>query len=920
MSYDFKEVEERLKEVFKKIFYLEDLQKSKKPKFYCLEMFPYPSGRLHMGHVRNYTIGDAIARFKRMSGFEVFYPMGYDSFGLPAENAAIKQGIHPKKWTEDCIENMKTQQIAMGNSYGWSHEIATHRPQYYKWNQYFFLKFFEKGIAYRKKAPVNYCPLCKTVLANEQVVDGKCWRCESKVETKFLEQWFFRISDYAERLLEGLNKIDWPERIKEMQRNWIGKSEGTLISFELEKSIENTKSLEIFTTRIDTLFGVTFIAIAPEHPLTLQLAKEKKMEKKVKEFVDRVIISERFERTSKEKSKEGIFLNTYAIHPFTKEKIPIYTAGFVLPDYGTGIIMGVPAHDARDYEFAIQHGLKIKRVIKSKEKSKDKECKEKKEDDKNKGAFEVFEEYGILGNSGKFSGLDSEKAIVEITKELEKKGVGKKACSYKIRDWLISRQRYWGTPIPVVYCKNCGIVALNEKDLPLLLPEKIKFDRGNPLTTNKEWLHTKCPKCNGNSKRETDTMDTFVDSSWYFLRYVDNKNDKMPFDEEKIKKWLPVDFYIGGAEHATMHLIYARFFTKVLYDLGLVAFDEPFLKLVNQGIVTLGGEAMSKSKGNIVDPFDVIPQYGCDALRLALLFKAMPEKDLEWNDEEIKVMKKFLDKIDEVLKFYIRNYAQNKNIWSKNSKSNEKEGKGNEKGERDDYILAKLNALIRDYQKNMEELRFPYAIHELMEFVKRLIKYKEKISQSVLRSCLQNLSLLLNPLAPYISEHVWSEIGNEGYSSLAEMPSANEALIKNEFLVEDEYISNLIADTNEIKSILNKKFEKIIVVIADNWKFDVAKTIKDCNTFNEAINALKNSEYSSKIEELKVLINSMLKFSKFVLDADKEHRIVYRNKEEIENEFKVNVLVMHEKEAIEYIKYKDKAKKALPMKPVIILE
>jgi len=909
MPYNFKDVEESYSKKFVEIFQKHMLEQAKegKKKFYCLEMFPYPSGRLHMGHVRNYTIGDAIARYKRLCGFDVFYPMGYDSFGLPAENAAIKHGIHPKKWTEDCISTMKQQQMLMGYSYDWSKELATHKPEYYKWNQYFFIKFLEKGIAYRKNAPANYCPSCQTVLANEQVENGKCWRCHSKVEIRQMEQWFFKITDYADRLLEGLERIDWPERIKEMQRNWIGKSSGTLVKFKLDGM---DKELEVFTTRVDTIFGVTFLAMAPEHPLALELARKagKEKEREVKEFIDKVLVEERFERTSIEKSKEGIFLDAYAIHPFTKEKIPIYVASFVLPDYGTGIVMGVPAHDARDFEFAKQHGLSIKHVVLPKDASK-------KLDE-----AKAFEEFGILADSEEFSGMSSEQAIEEITKKLEKLGLGKKAVCYKLRDWLISRQRYWGTPIPVVYCQKCGIQPVSIDELPVILPEDVKFGRGNPLATNESWLNTTCPKCKGPARRETDTMDTFVDSSWYFLRYVDNKNDAEPFDKKKVSELLPVDIYIGGAEHATMHLIYARFFTKVLKDLGYVDFDEPFAKLVNQGVVTLGGEAMSKSKGNIVDPLDVVPKYGVDALRAFILARAMPEKDLEWSDEGIEGIKRALDRITELLEFY----KEKKQTNNTNNEKGEKSEKSEKSGERDEYALAKMNWLIAEYIEKFERLNFPSVIFSLFDFVKAISKHKEKLSLAVLHSCLHNLAILLNPITPYLSEHIWHEIGNDGYCSLAEMPKPNEALMKQEFLVEDNYIGSLIADIQEILELIKKKEKaekeqkSIVVVIADNWKHEVAKLISNCKNVAEAIERIKQSQYANKLEEISKAITNLLNIKP--LDEDKEYRIVSRNKEFLEKEFKAKVILLREKEAVEYMKYKEKAKRALPLKPVIIFD
>ncbi|MEM2772405.1 MAG: leucine--tRNA ligase [Candidatus Pacearchaeota archaeon] len=882
MPYNFKEVEQEYSKIFAKIFKAKI--KSKKPKFYCLEMFPYPTGRLHMGHVRNYTIGDAVARMKRMQGYNVLYPMGYDSFGLPAENAAIKHKIKPNEWTEKCIKDMKEQQIAMGNSYEWDREIATHKPEYYKWNQFFFIKFFEKGLIYKKLAPVNWCPKCNTVLANEQVHNGRCWRHEdTKVEIKLLNQWFLKITDYADELLKDLEKLDWPERIKEMQRNWIGKNEGTLVKFKLEKNVNNINEIEVFTTRVDTIFGVSFIAIAPEHPLTLEFVKGKgEKEKEVKEFISKVLIQERFERSSKE--KEGIFLDNYAIHPFTNEKIPIFTANFVLPDYGTGIVMGVPAHDVRDYEFAKKYKLPIKVVIKA---------------DKTNNS-EVYEGYGILINSGEFNGLTSQQAIEEITKKLKEKGLGDKSIQFKIRDWLISRQRYWGTPIPIIYCENCGIVTEKIENLPVLLPDpnKVKFGEGNPLETVKTWLETKCPKCNKKARRDSDTLDTFFDSSWYFLRFIDPKNDKEPFNKNKIKLFMPVDFYIGGAEHATMHLIYARFFTKVLRDLNFLDFDEPFLKLVNQGIVTLGGEAMSKSKGNIVDPFEIIPKYGADALRFFILFKAMPDKDLEWSDEGIENIKKFLDKIIDIFEYW----KENKEKLIEKSKNK--------------LIITRLNLLIKEYTQHLNNLEFPYALIKLMDFVKLLNKNKEKISNNIFRLVFKNLALIMNPITPYLSEYLWKELGFRGYASLAKWPNFNENKIKAQYVIEEDYIKNLISDINEIKKIIKiEKIKKINIIIADRWKYEIFKLIKECKNINEAIEKIKNSEYSDKLDYIVKFLPKFIGKIDILIDQKEEINIIKGNLDELKKIFKAKINLLKENRTKD-----EKAKKAMPLKPSIILE
>jgi leucyl-tRNA synthetase len=571
MEYNFQEIENSFLKEWEenKIFKTKEEEGNK---YYVLEMFPYPSGKIHMGHVRNYAIGDVVNRYYRMAGKNTLHPMGWDAFGMPAENAAIKHGVHPAKWTYENIDYMRQQLKRLGFSYDWDREVTTCNPEYYKWNQWIFLKMFEKGIAYRKSAIVNWCPHDLTVLANEQVIEGKCWRCGTPVVQKEIPSWYLKITDYAERLLEDLEKLKgkWPSQVLIMQENWIGKSEGATIKFPIKDSSDY---IEVFTTRPDTIFGVTFMALAPENPLVLDLAKDTPHFEEVKAFVDKIKAMSTKERGIVEE-KEGVFTGKYAINPLTKEEIPIYAANYILWGYGTGAIMAVPAHDERDFEFAKKYNLPIKVVVQPKDKEWDLEKS-------------AYEEEGILVNSGEFSGLESSKAKQEITKYLEEKGLGKKTINYKLRDWNISRQRYWGTPIPIIYCDDCGIVPVPEEDLPVVLPQDVEFTGvgGSPLSKVEEFVNTTCPKCGKPAKRETDTMDTFVDSSWYFLRYCDPKNDKLPFDKEKVDYWMPVDIYIGGIEHAVLHLLYSRFFTKFLKDIGLVSVDEPFEKLLTQGMV-----------------------------------------------------------------------------------------------------------------------------------------------------------------------------------------------------------------------------------------------------------------------------------------------------------------------------------------------
>ena len=610
-------------------------ESSRKNKTYVLEMFPYPSGSgLHMGHALNYTIGDIYARLKRMQGFNVLYPMGYDSFGLPAENAAIQAKEHPAKYTEKSVKNFIKQQKGLGLSYDWSRMIKTSDPKYYKWNQYFFLKLLKKGLAYRKKSNVNWCSKCNTVLANEQVHLGMCWRhTETEVEIKNLEQWFIKTTAYAEELLKDIDGLEWPQRIKTMQKNWIGKSQGAEIIFEI-----NGSPWKIFTTRPDTLFGVTFMVVSSQHSkLNELISDEQKSE--VKKFLKKIKSTKQEDLDKLE--KEGVFTGSYAKNPLTGEKIPIWVGNFVLADYGSGMVMAVPAHDQRDFEFAKKYKLGIKRVIG--EHGKARKSQEK--------ISEAFIGFGDLINSEGFTGLSSEEAKEHIINALETKKLGKKTINYKLRDWLVSRQRYWGTPIPIIYCKDCGIVPTKEIDLPVLLPEKVKFGKGNPLETNDQFLNTKCPDCGNNAKRETDTLDTFFDSSWYFLRYLSPSNDKEPFNKKSVKKWFPVDQYIGGAEHACMHLIYSRFFTKALRDMNYLEANEPFRKLFNQGMLRgKDGDKMSKSKGNVILPEDVSKKYGIDTARLFLISVASPDKDISWSEEGVEGSLRFILNVYSFLK------------------------------------------------------------------------------------------------------------------------------------------------------------------------------------------------------------------------------------------------------------------------------
>jgi len=758
MEYNFKEIEKKWQKKWQEEKVFEVSEKSSQKKYYVLEMYPYPSASfLHMGHVRNYAIGDVYARFKRLQGFNVLYPMGYDSFGLPAETAAKKEGIHPKKYAEDAIKKIMEYQKALGNSYDWSRTLASHEPDYYRWNQYFFLKLFEKGLAYRKKAPVNWCPKCESVLANEEAEGGKCWRCGNEVVKKELEQWFFKITEYADRLVKDLDKIQWPERIKTMQRNWIGKSHGIEIDFEI-----NGKKWKIFTTRPDTIYGVTFMVVSSKHPKLFDIVSEKQ-KKEVEKFLKKINLIK--QEDIDKLDKEGFFTGSYAINPLTKEKIPVYVGNFVVADYGSGMIMAVPGHDERDFQFAKKYKLPIKEVISGGNVKK-----------------ESYVGRGKLVNSKGFDGLDNETAKIKISDYIEKNKLGKKIVNYKIRDWMISRQRYWGTPIPIIYCEKCGVVPVDEKNLPVLLPEKINFKvSGNPLADNKEFLNVKCPKCGKQGKRETDTMGGFVDSSWYFLRFCDNKNKKFPFDKEKVNYWMPVNQYIGGAEHAVMHLMYARFFVKALKDLGFVKFDEPFSKLFNQGIVYKDGAKMSKSKGNVVYQTNISDKYGIDTARLFLMSVSSPDRQMEWNEEGVEGSFRFIRKIAD--------YFENVKI-----------------GKTDAKTESKLNKTIKIVTKQIEDFDYNLAVINIRSLFEALPKDTSK-------SVLENSLKLLHPFCPHITEELWCKLGNRNFISLAEWPVAEEGKIDENLEKQEMAIENLIADINNILKITGEKNKVFVYTI-----------------------------------------------------------------------------------------------------------
>lgn len=709
-----------------------------KPKSYVLEMFPYPSGNLHMGHVRNYSIGDVIARFRTMKGFNVLHPMGWDSFGMPAENAAIKHNIPPKKWTLENIANMTRQLKALGLSYDWDREVTTCKEDYYKWTQWFFELFYKRGLAVKKESAVNWCDTCNTVLANEQVIDGKCWRCDHEVVKKDLSQWFFKITDYADELLKDLDLLPgWPERVKTMQHNWIGRSEGLEFSFEIP-ALNDT--VAVYTTRPDTAYGVTFMALAAEHPLIKKICENNPKADEINAFCERVRNQSEIERTSSESEKEGVFTGVYCINPFTGRKVEIWVTNYVLYDYGTGAVMGVPTGDQRDWMFADKYGIEKIVTI----------CPVGKELKLEEMTCAYEEKEGMLVNSGEFTGMEMHKAMSAIMDKAEAEGFGKRRVNYRLRDWLISRQRYWGAPIPIIYCPHCGEVLVPEDQLPVRLPEDVSFTAGakSPLATSAEFVHCKCPKCGADATRETDTMDTFLCSSWYYLRYTDAHNDKMPFDKELNNYWGPVDQYIGGIEHAILHLLYSRFFVKVLRDAGLVDYDEPFSNLLTQGMVIKDGAKMSKSLGNVVSPEEILSKYGADTARLFILFAAPPERELEWSDQGVEGSFRFLNRIWRIVQAFEAVLAQKVTEYDHSNLS-----------EVDKDLRRVLHSSIKKVTNDIEtRFNFNTAISTMMELVNALYAYKEAAKEpnaGLIYEAISDLIKMMSPFVPHITEELW---------------------------------------------------------------------------------------------------------------------------------------------------------------------
>ena len=743
-------------------------------KIYCLEMFSYPSGyNLHVGHWYNFGMTDSWARMKRMQGHEVFHPMGFDAFGLPAENFAIKSGIHPMDSTLSNIATMEKQLKEMGATYDWNYELMTCTPDYYKWTQWIFLQFYKKGLAYRKNAPVNWCPSCQTVLANEQVVEGQCERCDTLVTKKNLTQWFFKITDYSQELLDGLEDLHWPESTKQKQRNWIGRSEGAHIDFAVQGHAN--ESIRVFTTRADTLLGATYVVLAPEHPMVHHITTPE-FSQAVRTYQEETKKQSEIERLSTVKEKTGTFTGAYATHPITGEALPIWIADYVLATYGTGAVMAVPGHDERDFEFSSKYDLPIPRVIKAKEEGIDETL--------------PFCEYGILVNSGKYDGLTSEEALKAIVGDLEKEGKAQATITYRLRDWLISRQRYWGAPIPMIHCPHCGTVPVPEEDLPVLLPYDVEFtpDGQSPLAKNEEFINTTCPVCGGPAKRDADTMDTFVDSSWYFLRYPDNKNASQAWDKEWINRMLPVDKYVGGPEHACMHLIYARFFVKALRDCGYLNFDEPFLSLTHQGII-LGpdGNRMSKSRGNVISPDPYIEAYGSDILRLFIGFTYAYTEGGPWNDDNVKAMSRFIDRIER----WIDRYMEIKSTPSS--------------GPFDQTAAKRVqfyrHQAIQYCTRDMEISQFNTSIAKIMEFLNALNQYDKETEQKdsvLLEEATSDLLRLLAPLAPHLSEECWEMIGKPFSIHQEPWPQWDEAMLLHDTVELAVQVNGKIRDRLEV--------------------------------------------------------------------------------------------------------------------------
>ena len=798
--YNFREIEKKWQKYWADNNTFKMEEKPDMEKYYVLEMFPYPSGKLHMGHVRNYSIGDVVARFKNMQGYNVLHPMGFDSFGLPAENAAIKHGVAPDIWTWDNIHEMEEQLSELGLSYDWDREVCTCHPDYYKWMQWIFIQFYKKGLAYKKENPVNWCPDCQTVLANEQVVDGVCERCGAPVGKKNLSQWYFKITDYAERLLKNLDTLDgWPNKVKIMQKNWIGKSVGAEVDFAIK---DDERKLKIFTTRVDTLFGVTYMVLAPEHPYVNSLVEGTEYEQAVKEYIDRCQHMSDIERTSTSNEKTGVFIGKYAINPVNGKEVPIYISDYVLMGYGKGAIMAVPAHDERDFDFATKFGLDIIPVVDPGNPDIDVN-----------NLKEAFVAEGTMINSGKFDGMNNREAIKKVIEWVEEEGIGKATVNYRLRDWLISRQRYWGTPIPMIHCEHCGWVPEKEENLPVLLPTDIEFTgKGeSPIATSKTFVDTVCPVCGAPAKREIDTMDTFLDSSWYFLRYCDPKNENEVFDKEKVKYWMNVDQYIGGVEHAILHLMYARFFQMALYDLGLVTDEEPFKNLLTQGMVNKDGKKMSKSLGNVVSPAEILEKYGADTARLFILFAAPPEKELDWSDAGVEGSFRFLNRVYRLVYETVQKYGFKTTDFEI-------------RNDNDKQLNYMANYAVKKVSDDAGgRFQFNTAISTIMEFVNELYRYKElpDVNEGLINACIEKLVLILSPFTPHVCEEMWEYLGHTGSLYNVGWPAYDE--------------SALVKDSVEIVIQINGKVKEKMSVASGLGRDELQKTVMESEAAVRAV-------------------------------------------------------------------------------------
>ena len=925
MAREFAEELKQIEEKWQKRWEEEGLHEAEmdeeQEKCYVLDMFPYPSGKMHMGHGRAFSLADAYARYKSMQGFNVMHPMGWDAFGMPAENAAIDRNVDPGEWTFDCISDMKEEFKRLGFSLDWSREVTTCKPEYYKWDQWIFQKMLEEGLAYRDEAEVNWCPSCETVLADEQVEDGLCWRCDSEVnENKEMEQWKLAITDYADELLEDLEQLEgWPDKVQKMQHDWIGKSTGAEIKFPVKEGRE----LEVFTTRPDTIFGATFMALAPEHELAEEVAEENE---DVADYIEEA--KEKDDEEREEKSKAGVFTGRYAENPVTGEEIPIYVAEFVLPDYGTGAIMAVPAHDQRDFEFAQEHGIEIQKVV---EPEGDHSFQE-----------EAYEGDGDHVNSEFLNGLDKEDGIEKIIEHLEDEGLGEEDVNYKLRDWLISRQRYWGTPIPVIYCDECGTVPVPEEDLPVELPEDVEFTgQGNPVKTSDHFEHTECPECGGEAHRETDTMDTFINSSWYFLRYCSPDFEDAPFDEEEANYWMNVDQYVGGVEHAVMHLLYARFFQKFLRDEGMVDQDEPFEKLLTQGMVNhpaykcpehgwlypedvedqdtcskCGREVetemmkMSKSKNNVVRPSGLVEDHGADTARLFILRASHPNKELDWSKDGVQASEEMLERINRIV-------TENKELLT------EEEADLEDTSLEDRIVSSRIQRAIENSTEYIENYEFNLAAGEADKLLTKLYWYKQRdANPAIFSHGVRTLVKLIAPFSPHLADELWHELGNDEYLWNGEWPEVDDRLLDKQAERVDEYFDRVSGDIRDIEEMIDGEPEKVKIIQASNWKYQAFSSVIDSielRDVGEIMDEVLDGELKQHAQDINQMVVEAVenpgKFQEQFMKKAAETDALGENIGRWAEEFNSEIEVETEDESSE-----GKASRAEPGRPAIVIE